>query len=141
MDQSMRTPLAESENFVVTHEYELAFVTERRTGRELDLGSHYGDPICAVIAPDESWFAVGGEGITGLHQRLGEFSFFRDRQIVGDVRVRYEDPASGAERVLDGIQSNSGAPVYVKKLTARDGGKLEAVLDDGEDTTVVLNVD
>ena len=62
----MRRTLAESPHFVVTHEFELAYATEKATGREIFLGDHYGDPTCAVIAPDESWFAVGGEGVCWL---------------------------------------------------------------------------
>jgi hypothetical protein len=136
----MRRTLAESSNFVVTHEFELAFATEKGTGREIPLGSHYGDPTCAVIAPDESWLAVGGEGVTGFHRRLGEFTCFRDDSAVHDVRIRYDDPSSGEQRTVDGVQREDAVPIFIRKLAVNDAGQLEAVVDDDEETTVVVDI-
>lgn len=56
--------LAESEHYIVGHEFETAYLVEKATGVKTYLDDHYGDPTCAVIAPGEDWFAVGGVGIT-----------------------------------------------------------------------------
>jgi hypothetical protein len=107
----MRRILAESANFIITHEFESAFATEKRTGREIALGSHYGDPTCAAIALDESWFAVGGEGVTGVDRRGREFTLLRTER---------------------------RAPVFIKRLKINSADQLEAVLDDGDDTVAII---
>jgi len=58
-----RHTLAESPRFILAGEHEEAVVIERATGRRTVAGDHYGDPQCGVIAPDESWFVTGGEGL------------------------------------------------------------------------------
>ncbi|MGN6186965.1 MAG: hypothetical protein ACTHQM_25295, partial [Thermoanaerobaculia bacterium] len=58
-----RHQMARSENFVIEHDFEHVFVVNRETGHQYDLGSHYGDPVTAVISPDAPWFAAGGEGV------------------------------------------------------------------------------
>jgi hypothetical protein len=136
----MRRTLAESANFVVSHEFELAFATEKSTGREMSIGSHYGDPTCAVIAPDESWFAVGGEGVTVMHRRRGELTFLRDTEEASDVRIHYEDPMTGEQRVLAGVERARNSPRFVKAMTALGNGRLQVFLDDDEDSTVVVEI-
>jgi hypothetical protein len=137
----MRRTLAESTHLIVSHEYELAFVTEKATGRELPLGSHYGDPTCAVIAPDESWVVVAGEGITGWHRELGAFSMLRGgNAVAGDVLIRYEDPASGEQRTIAGQHSDTVQPVFIKELALKSGSQLAAVLDDGEGGSVMIEI-
>lgn len=136
----MRQTLAESANFVVSHEFELAFATEKRTGSEMSVGSHYGDPTCAVIAPDESWFAVGGEGVTVMHRRRGELTFLRDVEDACDVRIRYEDPITGEQRVLSGVERARSSPRFVKAMTAIANDRLQVVLDDDEDSTVIVEI-
>ena len=59
----MNQVLARSEHWTVTNEYEVAYA-EREDGFRVCVSYHYGDPSCAVIAHDESWVAVGGEGVT-----------------------------------------------------------------------------
>jgi hypothetical protein len=135
----MRIVLAESANFVVEHEYELAFARDKRSGREVHLGSHYGDPTSAVIASDETWFAVGGEGVTGFHRTFGEFSLLRDASSV-EIRVTYDDPVSGCEQVLNGITRAVAEPIFVKELSNTGGLELQIILPDSAATTVVVKL-
>ncbi len=51
--------LAESANYVLTHEYETVSIYCRVTGKSTIIAHHYSDPTCGVIASDESWFATG----------------------------------------------------------------------------------
>ncbi|MCB1381465.1 MAG: hypothetical protein KDJ73_00720 [Notoacmeibacter sp.] len=53
--------LAVSENLLVYSLYEEAFVTDGTNTQSV--GSIYGDPACAVIAPDESWCAAAGASL------------------------------------------------------------------------------
>jgi hypothetical protein len=71
----MEEILAESEHLILVHEFESAFVIDRRTSVRSDAGDHYGDPEVGIIGPDESWAATGGEGVivwrrTGLSEYL-----------------------------------------------------------------------
>ena len=63
LTRRMNQVLARSEHWTVTNEYEVAYA-EREDGFRVCVSYHYGDPSCAVIAHDESWVAVGGEGVT-----------------------------------------------------------------------------
>ena len=55
--------LAASRRYVLEHAYETVFVLCRATGQRTAVAYHYGDPVCGIIAPDESWFATAGEGV------------------------------------------------------------------------------
>lgn len=81
MGDKVQTRLAESENFVLTHDYECAELHHKASSTVIDVGHHYGDPTCGLIAPDESWCVTGGEGIV-LHYRAGKtwFGFRRAPQ-------------------------------------------------------------
>jgi hypothetical protein len=73
-----RRVLAESENYVLTHEYETVFAHCRVTGKSTVVGYHHADPTCGVIAPDESWFAAGGEGISVFLHSGGVTTYLQD---------------------------------------------------------------
>ena len=44
--------LAESDSFVIAHEYETAYALRRDGGARIELGNHYGDPTGAMVSPD-----------------------------------------------------------------------------------------
>jgi hypothetical protein len=72
--------LAESKNYFLSHDFENVYVEHKHHGKENYLiGSHYGDPTCGIISPDETWFLAGGLG-------LSYFDFQR-----GAVTLMYED--------------------------------------------------
>ena len=54
--------LTRSKSWRVLHEYEVAFLM-RPDGKQIAVGHFYGDPVCAVISPDETWCAIAGEGL------------------------------------------------------------------------------
>lgn len=70
-----RRVLAKSNDYVLEHEYETVFAYCRANGARKIVGDHHGDPSCGVIAPDGSWFAVGGEGVS-VFTRFGEEKTF-----------------------------------------------------------------
>ena len=55
--------LDESENFQLGHEWEDVILVDKKSGEKFIVGSHYGDPSCGLIGPDEDWFISAGEGI------------------------------------------------------------------------------
>lgn len=57
----MRNLLVEKDGYRVTHEYEQTFV--EWPGGELEIGNHYGDPVCAVLDAEAGLCVIGGEGL------------------------------------------------------------------------------
>ena len=55
--------LAESQNYVISYEYEMVFLDIKKENRNVHIGSFYGDPCTAIISEDERFCAIGGEGV------------------------------------------------------------------------------
>jgi hypothetical protein len=51
--------LAESENYLLTYEYEYPILINKITNRKIDLRNQYGDPTCGIIDINEKWCIVG----------------------------------------------------------------------------------
>lgn len=77
MDIPANSVLAESEAYRIERVYELAYLVDKKHRLRLAIGDFYGDPDCALIAPDETWFAVGGDGLVYYDFERGIRSFFR----------------------------------------------------------------
>jgi hypothetical protein len=132
--------LAESPHYAIEHEFETVRVVHKKSGTERELGSHYGDPCAAVIAPDESWFAAGGEGITFLHSELGYREFLRGEQLatMDPVRITHENPRTGAAEVLETVQRSFEPPVRVCELRALSADRLEITIEENGERWVLL---
>jgi hypothetical protein len=119
--------LAESEHYAIDHEFEVVFVVEKATGRKFSLDAHYGDPHVALIAPDESWFAAAGEGVTFYDHVRGLSKFLRDEseQDQNPARLHYIDPATGSERSVEGYATAPHEPVFVSAIRLTEAGDLE----------------
>lgn len=66
-----RNILAQSEHYVLRNLYEACELLHRQSNKITDVGDHYGDPACGIIAPDETWCITGGEGVI-LWTRTGK---------------------------------------------------------------------
>jgi hypothetical protein len=121
--------LSETPRFAIISEYESTFVIDRTTGSRYDLGDHYGDATCALIAPDESWFIAGGEGVTLT--RMGEDyrEFLRTPEISDEVVIRYE---SEEKRNVEftGVQRSADPPPCVEMLRLTGSGMVEIISAD-----------
>jgi hypothetical protein len=117
--------LAESTHFVVGHVFEEALIIRKEDGREFPAGDHYGDPSVALIAPDESWFLVGGEGLTFFDTRVGVLEFLRPRPTDGEseVTVRYES-ADGQVSSFEAVVRRTYEPIFVDRLELLESGKV-----------------
>lgn len=58
-----RNILAQSENYVLRNLHEACELLHKKSNNLTDVGDHYGDPVCGLIAPDETWCITGGEGV------------------------------------------------------------------------------
>ena len=55
--------MAESNNYLILNEYEKVFLKLKATSQLILIGEFYGDPDVALISDDETYCAVGGEGV------------------------------------------------------------------------------
>lgn len=54
------TKLHETDKFVLGHLHENAYLVEKTTGTQHDLGDFYGDPVCGLISTDHNWCIISG---------------------------------------------------------------------------------
>ena len=54
--------LAESENFVLYHEYEDVCLLDKHTQEKRSLGEHYGDPEAGFISPEHDCLSPSAKG-------------------------------------------------------------------------------
>ena len=100
--------LAESQNFVLRHEYEDVSLFDKRTQEKRSLGEHYGDPKAGLISPEQDWFITFGEGLLYFDFERGLKSFFRSGFVDSWGKdssafvhaIRYE-PSLGVKVLLD----------------------------------------
>ena len=72
-------------------------IIDRATGQETSAGDHYGNPTCGVIAPDESWFVTGGDGLVVFTFDGGEKTYLRHLtppDFYSVMAMRLETPTS-----------------------------------------------
>jgi hypothetical protein len=54
--------LFRSENYIITHEWEIAYLIRLRDNFKIMIGEFYGDPSCAFIPDNEKYCIIGGNG-------------------------------------------------------------------------------
>lgn len=59
----MERILAQSDKYIISHEYEVVFLRVIEEDREIVIGDFYGDPETAFISSDERYCVVGGCGL------------------------------------------------------------------------------
>lgn len=57
----MKRTLAESDNYLLTNEWEYPALFHKYAHKEISLKEHNGDPQCGIITHNEKWCIVGGE--------------------------------------------------------------------------------
>ncbi|MES2109500.1 MAG: hypothetical protein V4577_12160 [Bacteroidota bacterium] len=53
--------LYKTNELVLGHEYEYAYLISKKDNEEIYLGSFYGDPSCGLISDSNDWCLVGGD--------------------------------------------------------------------------------
>jgi len=123
------TLLAQSPRYLLTHAYETVFVLCRATGQRTVVAHHYGDPVCGMIAPDESWFASAGEGVSVYTFSGGAAHYLRSQGAPCHVAaIRSDGPAT--IRILVDPWSDQAAvwqlqPGTGRLVKLRDGPHLQ----------------
>ena len=125
--------IAESSRHVIGHLFEAAIVVDKTSGREIDLGSHYGDPAAALIAPDGRWFIAGGEGLTYFSEQTGLIEFLRHEPEgeEDELSVRYTDSA-GHVHTVEGVSPRPRTTIFVERLEQLPSGEVEVY--EGDDS-------
>ena len=54
--------LTRSENFIITNEWETAYLIRLKDNHKIIIGEFYGDPTCAFIQENEKYCIIGGYG-------------------------------------------------------------------------------
>ncbi len=73
----MKIVLAQSPNYVISHEHEIVSLIFKKSGSAVIIGDFYGDPETAYISHDESYCVIGGCGliIYYLREPFSEFEY------------------------------------------------------------------
>ncbi len=80
--------LLENEKFLVYHEWEEATLVNKETNEKIDMGSHYGDPMCAIMPSGMSWCIVGGEGLSIWKKSSNNVTRIINDEINDIVRIK-----------------------------------------------------
>ena len=92
--------LAESKNFAVTHEFETAFLFNKKNQTFTEIGFFYGDPECALIDKNEKLCIVAGDVISIFDMQGTELKSLNDipneytyyiKQVDNKIIVRKEN--------------------------------------------------
>ena len=61
--EAKKMKLAESQNYIISNEYETTYLIEKKSGRKIsEIAEMYGDPVGAKISEDEKFCVVIGCG-------------------------------------------------------------------------------
>jgi len=63
-NQHQMRVLSETNNLILCHEFEVAWLKDKSTGKELFRDEFYGDPECGLIDGNNNWAVVAGEHLT-----------------------------------------------------------------------------
>lgn len=59
----MKRILYETERYELIHVFELTYLIDKTTRKEIFIGDFYGDPSCGLIDKENKWCIVGGDRI------------------------------------------------------------------------------
>ncbi len=80
--------LYENESFIVYKEWEDATLVDKRSKKKVEMGSHYGDPTCAIIPKSNNWCIVGGDGLYVWKRDSGEVVSVFSEEISHVMRLK-----------------------------------------------------
>ncbi|WP_295801762.1 hypothetical protein [Mucilaginibacter sp.] len=65
MNKRIKNPhfrvLYETDQLILGHEFEYAYLIWKKGSKETNMGDFYGDPSCGLISENNDWCLVGGE--------------------------------------------------------------------------------
>lgn len=131
--------LAESEHYVLRNQHESCELLHKQTKSLSDVGDHYGNPACGLIAPDETWCITGGEGLILWFLRGKSWTGFRPPETGHESdRLQFARPEDSAW--LNSSTENSYQSVHDMKIETSTSVRI--LLDPWDDfaSTWLLDV-
>lgn len=99
--------LAESENYILSHEFENCELVHKHSKNVVHVGDHFGDPTCGLIAPDETWCITGGEGLIVWLPQGKSWTGLRSRDTGSETgELQITNPQDAAWLATFGVESH-----------------------------------
>jgi hypothetical protein len=119
--------LAESQNLIVTNEFEEVYLNFKKNNRKVRIGDFYGDPQAAAISDDESFCVMVGCGliIYYLHEPYVEYEY-------NTSEIQWKEFFRTEGRVLwieDVDVMDSLITFTVEKADIQNGGRYQLNMD------------
>ena len=89
INQQGYTKLHETDQLVLGHIFENAYLTNKDTNDSIFIGHFYGDPNCGIIGSDNSWCLVGGYTLTLW--TTNELTEIKDDTVNWTFKIRQTD--------------------------------------------------
>ena len=116
--------LTESENFIITYEYENVFLNFKNTDKSVRIGEFYGDPYTAIISKNEDFCVVGGEGLI-IYYLSEPFS-------------EYTSKEEESKQWLEWGRDNKDFLVWVEKIEQLGNKTIKLTTENNEQ--IIINV-
>ena len=98
------TILDESDDLVLSHIFEEAYLTIKTTGERISLGNFYGEPICGLISNSNDWCIVGGSELVVWTKE--EITRIKDADLYWACKIRQKSDTK-VEILIDPWADNS----------------------------------
>jgi hypothetical protein len=83
--------LHETDEFVIGHVFEDAYLINKINTIEIYLGDFYGDPTCGLISSNNDWCLVGGSELS-IWMEDGNISRIKDDELYWICKIRQTAP-------------------------------------------------
>lgn len=116
--------MAESNNYLILNEYEKVFLKLKAASQLILIGEFYGDPDVTLISDDETYCAVGGEGVIIYYLRDPFEEFSTDHKSSNQWKIWGRD--------------TDEETMWVSKIDQIDSKHIRVELEDSE--TILLSI-
>lgn len=116
--------MAESNNYLILNEYEKVFLKLKATSQLILIGEFYGDPDFALISDDETYCAVGGEGVIIYY--------------LGDPFEEFSTNHKSSNQWKIWGRGTNEETMWVSEIDQIDGKHIRVELEDSE--TILLSI-
>lgn len=116
--------LAESKKYVINYEYEKVFLDVKDDHRRVLIGEFYGDPYIAIIAENEKYCAIGGEGVI-VYYLEEPFNEYKSDDVLSDQYMIWG-------------RGNSENTIWVESIKQVSENQIKIITEDTQ--SVIINV-
>ncbi|TAJ14710.1 hypothetical protein DMA11_04030 [Marinilabiliaceae bacterium JC017] len=88
--------LFETDQLIIEHEFESAFLIDKSSGKKVVSDDFYGDPECGLISSNNDWAIIAGEHLTAWRKSVPEEDQLvrienEDLQLIKEMRLKTQD--------------------------------------------------